>query len=378
MAGVRYLDCTYLYPSQHNNRKPFRSLCIQNQIMSTLLKDRVWVMLSEVAKRGIYPLHASRLGVFRMPVELTDRSAITTILNDLKSSGFKTETYADRIYVTYKWTEGGSDLITKEDLSADLLITVEIVTGEVVDIIYQIKPIEFFGDHYWIKDYRKKADDNAKMVIDTIIRNTSIGDKLISHYQKSQKISLEEAIKKLEQLTPLAKNPKLRSATALQQQQKPAPISGASATPPQLEQPVAQPIPAAAANAAGGGGGGNTTISLTGSGTDYSKVDGPIDPSFKTKRQSAGTFQGIKVWGPVDPPGQLGIWGSEVCVDFDICVADGACIEACPVNVYEWLETPGHPASDKKPFMIREKDCIFCMACENVCPPQCVKIFQKG
>jgi NAD-dependent dihydropyrimidine dehydrogenase PreA subunit len=123
---------------------------------------------------------------------------------------------------------------------------------------------------------------------------------------------------------------------------------------------------------------GNTTISLTGSGTNYSKVDGPIDPSFKTKRQTAGTFQGIKVWGPVDPPGQLGIWGTEVCVDFDICVADGACIEACPVNVYEWLETPGHPASDKKPFMIREKDCIFCMACENVCPPQCVKIFQKG
>jgi NAD-dependent dihydropyrimidine dehydrogenase PreA subunit len=28
--------------------------------------------------------------------------------------------------------------------------------------------------------------------------------------------------------------------------------------------------------------------------------------------------------------------------------------------------------------MIREKDCIFCMACENVCPPQAVKIFQKS
>jgi NAD-dependent dihydropyrimidine dehydrogenase PreA subunit len=123
---------------------------------------------------------------------------------------------------------------------------------------------------------------------------------------------------------------------------------------------------------------GDTSISLTGGGTNYSKVEGPIDPSFKTKRQPAGTFQGIKVWGPTDPPGQLGIWGTEVCVDFDICVADGACIEACPVNVYEWLETPGHPASEKKPFMIREKDCIFCMACENVCPPQCVKIFQKG
>src|ERR671918_2026124 len=193
-----------------------------SQVMSTLLKDRVWVMLSEVAKRGIYPLHASRLGVFRMPVELTERSAIAAILNDLKSSGFKTETYADRIYVTYKWTERGSDLITKEDLSTDLLITVEIVTGEVVDIIYQIKPIEFFGDYYWVSDYRKKADDNAKMVIDTIVRNTTIVDKLILHYQKSQKISLEEAIKKLEQLTPLAKNPKSRSPTAIEhQQQKP-------------------------------------------------------------------------------------------------------------------------------------------------------------
>jgi NAD-dependent dihydropyrimidine dehydrogenase PreA subunit len=125
-------------------------------------------------------------------------------------------------------------------------------------------------------------------------------------------------------------------------------------------------------------GGGATTVSLTGSGTSYSKVEGPIDPEFKSKRSVVGTFQGIKVWGEVDAPGRLGIWGTEVTVDYDICVADGACIEACPVNVYEWLDTPGHPASEKKPFMIREKDCIFCMACENVCPPQCVKIFNKG
>ena len=51
------------------------------------------------------------------------------------------------------------------------------------------------------------------MVIDTVIRNTKIGDKLLAHYQKTEKLSLEEAIKKLEELTPLAKNPKLRSAT---------------------------------------------------------------------------------------------------------------------------------------------------------------------
>jgi NAD-dependent dihydropyrimidine dehydrogenase PreA subunit len=162
---------------------------------------------------------------------------------------------------------------------------------------------------------------------------------------------------------------------------KPAAASTTAAPPA-----TAAPRPAIAAAAAEGGGGssssglgGPTTISLTGTGTNYSKVEGPpIDPKFKEKRQVVGNYQGIKVWGPIDPPGQLGIWGQEVCIDFDICVADGACIEACPVNVYEWLETPGHPASDKKAFMIREKDCIFCMACENVCPPQAVKIFNKS
>ena len=158
-----------------------------------------------------------------------------------------------------------------------------------------------------------------------------------------------------------------RPATSAQPSVSTTPQAQNALNPPSPQQSTATPSS-----------GGQTTISLTGSGTDYSKVEGPIDPEFKSKRQVKGMYQGIKIWGPVDPPGQLGIWGTEVTVDFDICVADGACIEACPVNVYEWLDTPGHPASEKKPFMIREKDCIFCMACENVCPPQCVKIFQKG
>lgn len=154
---------------------------------------------------------------------------------------------------------------------------------------------------------------------------------------------------------------------------KPAATPAVASTPSAVAPPPAIPATPGAPSA-----GGPTTISLAGTGTSYGKVEGPIDQKFKEKRQQVGTFQGIKVWGPYDPPGQLGIWGDYVCVDFDICVADGACIEACPVNVYEWLETPGHPASDKKAFMIREKDCIFCMACENVCPPQAVKIFTKG
>ena len=343
--------------------------------MSTLLTDRVWVMLSEVAKRGVYPLHASRLGLYRIPIDLTNNAEITQVAAEMKKSGFLVDTYADRIYITHKWYEEEFDQMEKRQLKANLSIMVEIVTGEVVDIIYQIKPLEYFGDHYWIKNYRLKADQNAKMIIDTILLNTKIGDKLIAHYQKANKLSFEEAVKKLQDLSPLAKSPKNRLAeppsTETSPQMPEAKVqSGPGSDQKQLEAPPTPQMSVA--------GSGNTTISLTGAGTGYSAVEGPIDPDFKSKRSVVGTFQGIKVWGDVDAPGRLGVWGSEVTVDFDICVADGACIEACPVNVFEWLDTPGHPASERKPFMMREKNCIFCMACENVCPPQCVKIFNKG
>ena len=32
----------------------------------------------------------------------------------------------------------------------------------------------------------------------------------------------------------------------------------------------------------------------------------------------------------------LGVSGTMVAVDWDSCVADGACIEACPVQVFQW------------------------------------------
>jgi len=103
-----------------------------------------------------------------------------------------------------------------------------------------------------------------------------------------------------------------------------------------------------------------------------------IDPNFRNNRQVVGEHAGHAVWGPVNPPQLLGIHGTYVAVDFDICVADGACIEACPVNVYEWFETPGHPASEKKADPAREADCIFCLACETVCPPMAIKITKRG
>ncbi len=334
--------------------------------MSLLLKDRVWIVLSEATKRGVYPLHGYKLGLFRLPVDLTENTTIGSIGNDLRSSGFKIDKFADRIFVTSTWKEEGYDPITKENLSADLNITIEIVTGEVTDIIYEIRPIEYFGDLYWIKNYKKKADMQAKIVIDTIVRNTVIGDQLIANFEKVDKIPLKESISKLETLTPLAKNPRNRDDQPRISQPKPSVA--------EIDQTQIPEVPSVAA---GSDLGSDTTFSLTGSGTNYSVLEGPIDVSFKSNRKISGKFKNVSVWGPIDAPGQLGVWGDNVCVDFDICIGDGACIDACPVNVYEWLDTPGHPGSEKKPFMIREKDCIFCLACENVCPPQAIKIFQK-
>ena len=87
----------------------------------------------------------------------------------------------------------------------------------------------------------------------------------------------------------------------------------------------------------------------------------PIDPNFHTNRV-ATTYENIKVWK--DKTSNIGIYGTEVAVDFDSCVGDGACIEVCPTNVFDWQGEGG----DKKALPSRERDCIYCFGCEAVCP----------
>ena len=96
----------------------------------------------------------------------------------------------------------------------------------------------------------------------------------------------------------------------------------------------------------------------------------------------------------------IGVSGTMVAVDWDSCYADGACIEACPVQVFQWYRTekdiPAKEAIDKtfdgsgstekeerkdytdKADPIREHDCIWCMACVSVCPPQAIKVDQSN
>src|SRR5688572_29783508 len=82
---------------------------------------------------------------------------------------------------------------------------------------------------------------------------------------------------------------------------------------------------------------------------------------------------GYEIWGPVEPPARLGIHGTSVAVDHDLCVADGACLDCCEVNVFEWVESPNHPTSPKKSAPVREKDCLFCTACKPFVLPRRLK-----
>ncbi len=112
-------------------------------------------------------------------------------------------------------------------------------------------------------------------------------------------------------------------------------------------------------------------------------IDRQYLSAWKQAATHAGDSEPVQIWtqdgtyGGLDS-GKLGIWGTVVGVDFDMCIADGACIDACPVDVYEWIDSPGHAASERKPFMPREPDCIICRACEEVCPVDAVLITDPG
>jgi len=99
-----------------------------------------------------------------------------------------------------------------------------------------------------------------------------------------------------------------------------------------------------------------------------------IDPDFQKKRKKVGEEKGIAIWGPVDPPEKLGIHGTYVAIDWDICTGCGVCLKVCPPQLYEWVETFNHPTSEKKAFPARELNCGQCYKCEIKCPVQAIRI----
>ncbi|MDA4122992.1 MAG: 4Fe-4S binding protein [Thaumarchaeota archaeon] len=130
-----------------------------------------------------------------------------------------------------------------------------------------------------------------------------------------------------------------------------------------------------------------------------------IDPAFLQKPEEfpvTGDHTAHKVRGlgksRLDGDGKPyptanGIHGTAVAVDFEACIADGVCMDVCPVFVFEWFLNPGQSGTGKEKIVekgtpewdkyrtdksdpVREADCIFCMACETSCPTLSIKITQ--
>jgi NAD-dependent dihydropyrimidine dehydrogenase PreA subunit len=130
----------------------------------------------------------------------------------------------------------------------------------------------------------------------------------------------------------------------------------------------------------------------------------PIDTNFPKnhkvvgKHKHAGDEHFHFVWLPRKEVngGQLGIHGTMVAVDWDSCVAEGECLDVCPVQVFQWYRTEndvppeemfnatsagtGSTLKDErvdyndKSDPIREHDCIWCMACVKACHAKAIKV----
>ena len=85
-----------------------------------------------------------------------------------------------------------------------------------------------------------------------------------------------------------------------------------------------------------------------------------IDPNFLQKPDEfpvTGTHAGHEVRAAgkarMDADGKPypttnGIHGKAVAVDFEACIADGVCMDVCPVFVFEWLLNPGQSGTGKE------------------------------
>ena len=113
------------------------------------------------------------------------------------------------------------------------------------------------------------------------------------------------------------------------------------------------------------------------------------DASFPNEWPKKEDHEGHEVRWKDGVSKEYGVHGVAVAVDFDICIADGICISVCPVNVFDKLDFPAEqekidkqiPNDSGKTLLdrwkadpVRERDCIFCRACEIQCPVQAIKI----
>ena len=95
----------------------------------------------------------------------------------------------------------------------------------------------------------------------------------------------------------------------------------------------------------------------------------PIDPDFQKNREKIGKDEGIDIWGPINSPETLGIRGTYVAVDWDLCIGCGTCDEKCPMDAITLEDNIA---------MINEDRCIGCGICAHHCPEGAMTLNRTG
>ena len=55
-------------------------------------------------------------------------------------------------------------------------------------------------------------------------------------------------------------------------------------------------------------------------------------------------------------------------IDRDLCNSCKMCFKACFVDVIRWDD------EEDRPIAAYPEDCVWCLACEEACPAQCIEV----
>jgi len=59
---------------------------------------------------------------------------------------------------------------------------------------------------------------------------------------------------------------------------------------------------------------------------------------------------------------------NSIKIDRDLCNGCKTCVDACFVDVIRWDDKA------ERPIAAYPEDCVWCLACEDACPVQCIEV----